>query len=125
MKITKILTIAVIMAVLTVGTASARAPYTPETATEVFVNAAIAGNIPQMTWSMTEDSAALLVLYADPNKIRNFFSNKGGIARIEQVSNDGNIAITRVTFRDGSTEQFRLYRGNYEWYLSSQILRRN
>jgi len=117
--------IVIIMIVLAAGIAGARGPYTPEEATRAFVEGAIAGDIERMSYAMTEDAAALLILYGDANRIRSFFSSKGGITRIEQVSNDGNIAITRVTFRDGSTEQFRLFNARYDWVIMSQIIRRN
>ena len=121
----KFFIIAVIMAALAAGIAGARAPYTPEEATRVFVEAAITGNIQRMTWSMTDDAAAFLDLYADANKIKNFFSRKGSITRIEQVSNDGNTAITRVTFKDGSAEQFKLIKSRYDWLIVSQVIKRN
>ena len=125
MKTMKGFIIAVIMTVLAVGIASARGPLTPEEATRGFVEGAATGNIQNMTWVMTDDAAALLVLYGDANKIKNVFSGKGGITRIEQVSNDGNTAITRVTFRDGSVEQFKLIKGRYDWLIISQITKRN
>ena len=123
MKMMKVFIIAIGMTALAVGIASARAAYTPETATRAFVEAAMTGNIDQMTWSMTNDAAALLTLYGDANRIRNYFSNKGRITRVEQVSNNGNVAVTRVTFSDGSTEQFRLIRGAYEWLVSAPLVR--
>ena len=125
MKMMKGFVIAVIMVALVVGIAGARASFTPETATREFVEMGAAGNIQRMSYAMTEDAAALFILYADANKIKNFFSSKGGISRIEQVSNDGNTAITRVTFRDGSAEQFKLIKGRYDWLIVSQIIRRN
>jgi len=125
MKITKGLIIAVIMSVLVIGIAGARASWTPESATRHFVEEAARGDINRMTWAMTGDSAALLVLYGDANRIRNFFSGRGSITRIEQVSNNGSIAITRVTFGNGSTEQFRLVYSGGDWWVSSQEVRHN
>ena len=126
MKITKGLIIAVIMIVLAVGIAGARGPFTPEESTRAFIQAAMEGNIQWMSYTMTEDSAALLTLYGDANKARSFFNGRGGITRIEQVSNDGNNAVTRVTFGNGSTEQFRLSRrgSGHDWLIVS-IIRRN
>ena len=125
MKMMKGFIIAIIMTTLAIGIASARAEYTPETATRAFVEAAMEGNIERMTWPMTDDAAAFLILYADANKIKNVFSKKGGITKIEQVSNDGKTAVTKVTFRDGSAEQFKLIKGNYDWLITSQTVKRN
>ena len=125
MKIMKGFLIVVIMSALAVGIASARGPYTPEEATRDFVEAGAAGNIQRMTYTMTEDAAALFILYADANKVKNTFGSRGGITRIEQVSNDGNTAITKVTFKNGSVEQFKLIKGRYDWLITSQIIRRN
>ena len=125
MKMMRGFIIVIIMAAMAVGIAGARASWTPESATRHFVEEAARGDIDRMTWAMTSDSAALLVLYGDANRIRNFFSGRGSIARIEQVSNNGSIAITQVTFGNGSTEQFRLVYIGGDWWVASQIVRRN